>query len=134
MYFAQPIISTLLLSLIATGAFAYGDSQSSGHHCEKPTFSEFQPAPNVYLQSFKEFSIVASSNTVPTSISVNLSAGQAKFHFSAKELEINQMKNGKYAISGKLERAIEHGFIRVSITGHHKPGCDKTEGYLVRVN
>lgn len=115
-----------------TSAHAYGSGPSSGH-CEKPVFSEFQPATNKYIQSLSEFSMVASSNTTPTSIEVNVSAGQNKYHFSHKELEIKPEANGRLGISGKLPRPLGHGFVRISVTAHSKPGCEKTDGYLVRI-
>lgn len=124
--------AALCLGLWVSASHAYGSQQSAGH-CEKPTFSDFQPAPNKYTQSFLEFSFVASSHTVPASISVNVSAGELKYQFTAKELQIKPRQNGQLEVRGKLPRPIEHGFARVSMTGHVKPGCDKTDGYLVRI-
>lgn len=127
------IVAAILFSLSANVVHAYGSNQSSSH-CDKPIFSEFQPATNKYTQSFSEFSLLASSNTSPTSISVNVSAGDIKYHFTAKELQIKPSKNGHLEVKGKLVRPIEHGFARVSVTAHSKPGCDKTDGYLVRIH
>lgn len=126
------LTATLLLCTNIDSAFAYG-SGSSSSNCVKPTFSEFQPAANKYLQSFREFSFVTSSNTTPTSIEVNISAGQMKQHLSAKELEITPKKNGQLEVSGKLDRPFQHGFVRISVTAHSKPGCEKTDGHLIRV-
>lgn len=126
------IAAATLLSLSVNAAHAYGGSQSS-HHCEKPMFSEFQPAANKYLQSFTEFSLLASANTTQTSIAVNVSAGEAKYHFGSKDLQITQQPSGRLEIKGKMDRPIEHGFIRLSVTAHSKPGCEKTEGYLIRI-
>lgn len=126
------ITATLLLCINIDNAFAYGSGASSSS-CVKPTFSEFQPAANKYLQSFREFSFVASSNTTPTSIEVNISAGQTKQHFNTKELEITTRKSGQLEVSGKLDRPFQHGFVRISVTAHSKPGCEKTDGYLIRV-
>lgn len=130
--FLRIAISSLLM-LSTDAALAYGSGQSS-QHCDKPAFSEFQPATNKYLQSFTEFSLVASSHTTPASIEVNVSAGDLKYHFSAKELQIAQQPSGRILVSGKLPRPIEKGFARVSITAHSKPGCEKTDGYLVRIH
>ncbi len=126
------ISAAICLSLSINVAHAYNSNQSSTH-CEKPTFSEFQPATNKYTQSFTEFSFVASSNTVPTSINVNVSAGELKYHFTSKDLQITPRKNGQLEVKGKLPRPIEHGFARVSMMGHIKPGCDKSDGYLIRI-
>lgn len=126
------LAASLLLCLNIDAAYAYG-SGSSSSACHKPTFSEFQPAANKYLQSFREFSFVASSDTTPTSIEVNVSAGQTKQHISAKELGITPRKSGQLEVSGKIDRPFQHGFVRISITAHSKPGCEKTDGYLIRV-
>ncbi|MDD4915986.1 MAG: hypothetical protein PHW13_13225 [Methylococcales bacterium] len=127
------IASVVLLALNFETAHAYGGDHSSGSSCKKPVFSQFQPAVNKYLQSFTEFSFIASENTIPTSIVVNVSFGEHKFHFTAKELVIKPLKNGHLAVKGKMERPLEHGFARVSMTAHSKPGCEHSEGYLVRI-
>lgn len=112
--------------------YAYSSSQSASH-CEKPVFSEFQPAANKYLQSFNEFSFTSSSNTTANSIEVSISAGPIKYHLTHKDLDINLQKSGRVEVSGKLPRPIEKGFARVSITAHSKPGCERTDGYLIRI-
>lgn len=124
--------AALLLSLHFDAAFAYGSSSSSSS-CDKPSYSDFKPSANKYLQSFREFSFVASSNTSPSSIEVNISAGSLKQHFSAKELEITPQKSGRLDVKGKLDKPYQHGFARISVTAHSKPGCEKTDGYLIKV-
>lgn len=122
----------LLLCLNADTVFAYGSSSSSSS-CHKPRFSKFTPAANQELQSFSEFSFVASSNTVAASIEVNISAGGIKHHFSAKELEIIPKNSGQLEIKGKLDTPYEQGFARISVSAHSKPECKQTDGYLVKV-
>ena len=124
--------ATLLLCMNLETAFAYGSSSSSSS-CHKPTFSEFQPATNKYLQSFREFSFVASSNTTATSIEVTVSTGKNKHHFTAKELDITPRRSGQLEVKGKLNRDFQHGFARISVTAHSKPGCEGTDGRLIRV-
>jgi hypothetical protein len=124
--------AALILSLQAPHVYAYGSSSSSSG-CDKPSFSDFEPAPNKYLQSFREFSFVTSSNTAPTSIEVNISFGELKQHFTAKQLEITPQKSGRLSVKGKADKPLEHGFIRISVKAHSKPGCEKTDGYLLRV-
>lgn len=124
-----------LSCLLAIGqAHAYGSGGSSSTHCEKPTFSDFSPAPNKYLQSFDEFALVASANTTPSSITVNVSAGSLKYVLHAKQLQISEGKHGKWNIEGKVPRPIEHGFVRLSVSAHSKPGCEATTGYLIRIH
>lgn len=126
------ISATLLLCLNASAAFAYGSSSSSSS-CHKPTFSEFTPAANKYLQSFREFSFVASSNTSASSIEVNISTGREKHHFSSKELQITPRRSGQLEVKGKLNSPFQHGFIRISATAYSRPDCKHTDGYLIRV-
>ncbi|MBD9355483.1 hypothetical protein [Methylomonas albis] len=127
------IAAATVLILSGNAAHAYGSSQSS-QHCDKPVFSEFQPATNKYLQSFSEFSFTASANTTLTSIMVTVSAGDTKYHFMSKELQITHQPSGRLEVKGKVDRPIEGGFARLSITAHSKPGCEKTDGYLVRIH
>ena len=122
----------MILSLQAHNVYAYGSSSSSSS-CDKPSFSEFQPAPNKYLQSFREFSFITSANTAPSSVEVSISFGEFKEHFTAKQLEITTQKSGRLEVSGKVDKPLEHGFVRVSIKAHSKPGCEKTDGYLLRI-
>lgn len=124
--------AALILCLSVNTAYAYGGSSSSSS-CEKPSFSEFQPSANKYLQNLREFSFVSSSNTTPSSIEVNVSAGQYKEHITAKQLEITPQPSGRLEVKGKLNQPFQHGFARISVTAHSKPGCDKTDGFLVRV-
>jgi hypothetical protein len=127
------IAALVLLSSSVSTAYAYSSGGSSSQHCDKPLFSEFEPAANKYVQSFMEFSMVASSNTAPNSIVVNISSGEYQRHFDHSNLEITPLKNGKFEISGKIERPIEKGFVRISVTAHSKPTCEKTDGYLLRI-
>jgi hypothetical protein len=64
----------IMLCLQAHNVYAYGSSSSSSS-CDKPSFSEFQPAPNKYLQTFREFSFITSANTAPSSVEVSISFG-----------------------------------------------------------
>lgn len=131
----MPLLRTIAASLLllsAQSAHAYNSSSSSSH-CDKPIFSDFQPAANKYLQSFNEFSFIASANTTPTSLEASISSGQNKYHFGHKELKIEMMKSGRYEVTGRLPRPLGHGFIRLSFTAHSKPGCNSTEGYLLRI-
>lgn len=132
MHNAIKLFLVISLSTSFGNAFAYGTGQSS-HSCEKPIFSAFQPAANKYLQSFNEFSFVTTGNTAPTSIAVSVSVVDNKFHFTHKDLVITTLKNGHLAVKGKLGKPVEHGFARIDFTAHIKPGCDKTEGYLIRI-
>lgn len=127
------IAAAIYLCLSANLAHAYGSSPTT-HHCDKPIFSDFQPSVNKYLQSFSEFSFLASANTTPTSVEVNLSIGGNKIHFGPKELMISPHYNGRLEVRGKLDRPVENGFARLSVTAHSKPGCEATDGYLIRIH
>lgn len=124
------IVACCLLSINTAHAYNSGQGSSS---CDKPMFSEFQPAANKYTQSLSEFSMMASANAVPSSVHVTVSYGQNQFDFPAKELDITVQKSGRLEIKGKLDRPLEHGFARISVTAHSKPTCEKTDGFLVRI-
>lgn len=130
--FRIAISLTLIFVFEVPQVYAYGSSQSSSH-CDKPVFSEFQPSANKYLQSLNEFSFLSSSNTNANSLEVTVSAGPIKYHLTHNDLDINVQKSGRLEVSGKLPRPLEKGFARISITAHSKPGCEKTDGYLVRI-
>jgi hypothetical protein len=127
--------ATVLLSLNLNTAQAIGGEHSTGSSCVKPIFSQIQPALNKYLQSFSEFSFVTTENTSPTSIVVTVTFGESdiKYIFTSKELSIKALKNGHLIVKGKIDRPMEHGFVRLSMSAHSKPGCEHTEGYLLRV-
>ena len=125
-------ITAVLLCLQFDAAFAYGSSSSSSS-CKKPSFSEFKPSANKYLQSFREFSFTASSDTSPSSIEVDISAGSTKEHFTSKQLAITPQASGRLDVKGKLNKPFQHGFARISVKAHSKPGCDHSDGVLIRV-
>jgi len=129
-----PFAVAILWGVSAQSALAYGNS-GSGTGCHKPTFSSFQPAVNKYTQAFREFSFVTSSNVAPTSIEVSISAGSGKYHFTAKDLEITQQKNGQYEVKGKTDRVLEHGFVRIDVNAHTvgHASCHGSGGVLVRI-
>lgn len=122
-----------LLTMTVGSAHAYGNNAGTGHHCDKPQFSDFQPAANKYLQSFNEFSFIASSNTVPTSLEATISAAGSKFHFGHKDLRIEPMKSGRFEVTGRLPKPLGHGFIRLDFKAHSKPSCETSFGYLLRI-
>lgn len=127
------ISAAIFLTFCANSAHAYGSNHGSGG-CDKPVFTEFKPAVNKYLQSFSEFSLLASSNTAPTSINITISVGENKYHFTPKELVITPRKTGSLEVKGKIDRPVEHGFARLSVTAHSKPGCEHTDGILIRIH
>lgn len=125
-------IAAILFALHVNTASAYAGAPASTH-CDRPLFTSFRPAPNKYTQSFNEFSVIASANTTPSSVVMHISVAGNKYEFTAKELTITQLKNGHYEIKGKMNRPVENGFARVSVTAHSKPGCERTDGVLIRI-
>ncbi len=133
MRFIQKTALAIVCALATQHAHTYGSSSSSSSSCNYPRFSEFQPSPNKYLQNLREFSFLASANTTPSSVEANVSAGSVKEHFTAKQLTITPLNSGQLEVVGKLTRPFQHGFARISVKAHSKPGCEKTDGFLVRV-
>lgn len=124
------LLTAIFLLLNSTHVLADNKGPS---HCDKPFFTEFQPAANKYTQMLTEFSMTASSNTNPESIHVTVVFGENEFHFGPKELKIEKEPSGRYDITGKLMRPLAHGFARINVTAHSKPGCEKQDGFLVRI-
>jgi hypothetical protein len=122
----------LSLHLFFNSAYAYG-SQGGSKACEKPSFSKFQPAPDATVQAFSDFSFTASPNTSAASIAVNISSGTLKYAFQAKDLQISALKNGALEVKGHLQNPIREGFARLNIAAKSKRGCDKAEGYLIKL-
>jgi hypothetical protein len=123
----------VLLSLTLCAPAVYAAHEETDN-CEKPMFSEFKPSPNKYNQSFTDFSFLASGNTTSDTLSVDVTVGKSKFHFSAKDLTISLRSTGQLAVKGRLLRPVEHGFARVNMTAESVPGCVKSDGYFVRVH
>jgi hypothetical protein len=122
----------LLPNLFLNTAHAYG-SQGGAKACEKPSFSKFQPAPNAAVQAFSDFSFTASPNTSSASIAVTVSSGTVKHAFKTNDLQITERKDGRLEIKGRLENPIRAGFVRLNIAAESKRGCDKAEGYLIKL-
>ena len=64
---------------------------------------------------------------------MHVSIGDNKYEFTAKELQITPLRTGQLEIRGKLNKPVENGFARISVTAHSKPGCERTDGVLIRV-
>ena len=122
------------LSMCLIAAQAYATADENLNNCDKPIFSEFQPSPNKYNQSFNEFSLVASPNTLANSISVEVALGTGRLHFGQKDLVIMPRSNGYLEIKGRLNRPIEHGFAKITVTAKSSEGCAKSDGFFVRVH
>lgn len=120
------------LSLFLNNVFAYG-SGSSSKACEKPSFSKFQPTPDATVPTFSDFSFTASSNTSAPSLEVTISSGSFKQAFKAKDLTITELPNGGLAVKGQLQTPLTEGFARLNIAAKSKRGCDKADGYLIKL-
>lgn len=137
MNFKQFCVSAIGVLMLAHGGLvmAYGSQGGGGSsNCDKPKFADFQPAPNKYTQSLTEFSFEASSNTTPTSIVVTIVAGNRELEMTAKDLDISVLRSGRLEVTGRIRPAIEHGFARINVVAHSKPGCEQHDGFLVRIH
>jgi hypothetical protein len=122
----------LLPALFTDTAYAYGSGVGS-KACEKPSFSEFQPAPGSLVPFFSDFSFTASPITSAASIVVGISSGALKYAFKAKDLQIATQKNGALKVKGRLEKPLHEGFVRVSIAAQSQSGCANADGYLLKL-
>jgi hypothetical protein len=130
----KKLLHSAIVGLLAVyGACAYADN-TAGHHCDRPKFTNFEPPMNKYTQSFGEFSFEASANTVPASIVVTVTVGGKQRQWTAKDLDIDELRSGRWEITGKIYPPVGSGFARVDVQAHSKPGCEHHDGFLVRVH
>jgi hypothetical protein len=111
----RPLISALIFaSLPWSGAFGYGGGGGSSG-CEEPHF--FEPKPAGTVASLTEFTFIASDNTEPDTITVNVN-GQ-KIH-----PEVTQRRSGDYAAKLVLPAPVTTaGTFRLGIDAKSKGGC-----------
>lgn len=119
------LLNLLVLSLIAGNCWAYGGGSSSSKACEKPKFSNFNPAENAQVAPGSTFSFTASKNTYPTTIKVTVKGQPA-------DVKVDKKSDGTFAVSGKLPAA-KGDFARIAIAADAQSNCKGSGGWLVKV-
>ena len=116
----------LVLATFSIGAVAYGGGATASTSCKKPEFSEMTPPKSSVVAPGSEFSFVASRDTKPGSIKVDIK-GQVVALITKKQ------KSGYYLVSGNLPEEIKQGYVRVAISAKTDRSCDGTAGWLLKI-
>jgi hypothetical protein len=124
------IILAVLVALLAfsSNSWAYGGGGKGGSKsCEKPKFTDFNPAANAEVAPGSAFSFKASKNTYPNSIKVNVKD-------QAADIKVAEKPDGTFDVSGNLPDAVKGTFARIAITADGPSKCNGTGGWLVKVS
>ncbi len=118
------LIGTLVLMTAATNCWAYGSS-SSTKSCDKPRFSDFNPAEKSEVPAQSAFSFSASGVSDPSSIKVTVKKQPV-------DLSINEKGIG-YEVSGNLPENLSDTYARIAISADGRNRCKGTGGWLVKI-
>lgn len=121
-------IVSFLLILPTSFVYAYGGSGGgTSPHCTPATFSEENPAPKAEIPELSKFSFVASSNTNPLTIKVEIRDQEGK-------VKTTEQPDGSLLVEGKIPEPITgEKYARVDIYAKTKSGCPSHHNYLVKV-
>lgn len=116
------------LLLAAPLAYAYGGGGSvSSSNCRGATISEENPAPKAKIPELSSFSFVASHNTNPSTIEVEIRDQKGKF-------KTTEQPNGSFLVEGKIPKPItEKKYARIDIFATTRSGCSSHHHYLVKI-
>ena len=94
--------------------------------CSPPMFFEEVPAKDAKVDSFQDFSLVASENTEPDTIRVWVNNEPVP-------VSITTQRSGRLTILGRLEQPIRTGKAWIRVTGYSNEGCDQLHVWYVYV-
>ena len=114
----------LALGLFSAQVLAYGSSSSS-KSCTKPHFSEFNPADKATVAPQSAFSFMASSETNPKSIVVDIKKQPVTITVTPK--------NKGYQVSGTLPSDLKGTTARINITAESPSSCKGNDGWLITI-
>lgn len=118
------LIGTLVLMTASTNCWAYGSS-SSTKSCDKPRFSDFNPAEKSDVPAQSAFSFNASGVSDPNSIKVTVKNQPVA-------LIINE-KGSVYEVSGNFPESLSDTYARIAISADGRNRCKGTDGWLVKI-
>lgn len=108
--------------------WAYGGGGGSTASCPEPKFYDESPAKNAVLTSLTELSIVASDNTDPSTLDLQVNGQKLP-------PELSPMRSGEWLIHAKLPQAIDQaGKVRVTLEAKSKEGCSTFHPYYLEVS
>jgi hypothetical protein len=117
------VLPLLMLTMVTSQTWAYGSS-SSQKACQKPVFSDFDPADKAEVAPGAPFSFLASGVSDPSSISVTVK-GQPV------EVAVKELPSKRYAVTGNLPETLKGDYARITISAQGK--CKGSDGWLVKI-
>lgn len=122
------VIVSFLLILSAPFAYAYGGSSvGTSTNCTAARISEENPTPEAKITKLSDFSFVASPNTNPLAIRVEIRDQKGKF-------KVTEQPDGSLLVEGKIPEPItEEKYARVDIFVSTMSGCSSHYHYLVKI-
>jgi hypothetical protein len=97
-----------------------------GNACAKPKFTHFFPANTEEITPKGECSFVASPNTHPSSIKVEVKGIPVQVHLGEKS-------ENAFKVTGNLPAELKQTFARISISGESASQCKGTDGWLLKI-
>ena len=122
-------LGVLILMAVATHASAYGvgDNSRSGsvNTCNKPRFTDFEPADKSEVAPGSSFSFRASGNTHPETIKVSVKGICAVIHVGAKS------PGTSVVVHGTLPAELKGEYAKILIEA--QTNCKGTGSWLVKI-
>jgi hypothetical protein len=119
-----PVLFCLAL-VHASGAFAYGGGGGGSSGCEEPRF--FEPKPSGTVPSLQEFTVVASDNTVPDTLSV-------EFNGIPVKPAVTRRRSGDFDAKAILTQPLTTpGPVRIGVKAKSQGGCWGFQPYTVEI-
>jgi len=124
----QKLLMTVFFWMAAGAAQAEAVSHHGGPilHCTPPQFFDESPAAESSVASVDEFTLSASDNTDPSTVTVWVNNTKIPAH-------IEQQRSGRWLIKGKLVAPITSGRVWFKVTGDSQEGCDELRVWNVYI-
>jgi hypothetical protein len=124
---SELVVLGLAIGLHSTGVPAYGGGGSSSAGCTDPRFYEEAPAKNAVVAELAEVFAVASDNTDPQTIELEVGPQRLKPSVAVR-------RSGELELRAKLPLPIRQaGKVRIALTAKSKDGCAGFHPYFVEV-
>lgn len=116
--------AVLAVSLGSGPAWAYGGGGGSSG-CPEPKF--FEPKPSGTVASLAEFGFVASDNTEPASLTIDINGRKV-------QPAIERRRSGDYEVKAVLPEPItQPGKVRIGISAKSREGCSGFQPWYVEI-
>jgi hypothetical protein len=120
----QFALRVLILSLVASSAWAYGGG-SSASSCAEAKFYDETPTRNASVSTLSDITLVASDNT-------NLATLEVQINGKPIKPETVQRRSGEWDLKIHLAEPItQAGKVRITATAKSKEGCETFFPYYV---